>query len=891
MRNISPASLAVLQQKSGVEPVIVVRVYWGGSTYTNYCDRKFASEGLVGKLLQISGIEDIVDINQNASSVELSVLLDDTDGSIKNIYDNNDIHKTYVQVLQWFRGLPFSDAFVIFEGEIASPIVWSEGARTLSFKVITKLESTEVGFAVEEGQFAFFPTDLAGKAWPVVFGAVNGVQLLPITEPASAVLGSGFGIVDEDVWDAELQDLSDAISEALDKERQAYQLHLNNAFIAAAYKPFGGFLPDDPDIAEQFDNAAQQYYAQANQYAEERIKLQLERQAKEEEYENQKALQFRVLPITATNLPTGLPIIVEIGNYTANAVVIGSQIVLTGLVEKPDVNQKVGTNGYSFGDKLDTYNREDKGQKFVWIDGGTSIKVFGLPRYYIASLGAVNVVNVWAQNKYGRAVVPRNWYTVGLVNYNGMIATQVIFPSPITSYPGEWQDGDIQIDCVSAIQPNAVDIMLWAITNYSNLSYDAASFAYVHARVNAFPMNFCLTSRKNIVQFLQEIAFQARCAIWINDRKFYLRFLPEALAAVDTITDSDVEVDSVVVTSTDTERLVTKFTALWRSDSFQSEPNRIIFRYNIQKYGLHAEEYDFYAYNQQACVEVAAQFWMIRKSSTWKYINCKALLHKLRIETFDPVTFSFNENLVANEPVVGIIESATFNPDDDSIDIQAWLPVRLGEMHEYTYAYPFDKQVLYPNPVDPNIRTGNPFENATGVLAPPYLFPPYKQITFSRYNPFTQGRGEIIADDAFTTPGEVVVALDPRQVSQARPAGLSAFNNEKKYTIKEIEPFVFKQSVPASFYGVVVSKIDGGINGLQGYKVGVYFQGLANEGKVMDVAIPKLHEDALLPEGYPLIVNRVVWIEGSDKVPKIEFFAQPPIWVPAEADDEEESGP
>src|SRR4051812_41649153 len=108
MRQLSGASLLEITKTSNVEPVIAVRIFWNGGT-TNYCDRKFAEEGLVGKLLQISGIEDVVDINQAATSVSLTILLDDSDGSIKNIYDYVDIHKTYVQVLQWFKGIPFSD--------------------------------------------------------------------------------------------------------------------------------------------------------------------------------------------------------------------------------------------------------------------------------------------------------------------------------------------------------------------------------------------------------------------------------------------------------------------------------------------------------------------------------------------------------------------------------------------------------------------------------------------------------------------------------------------------------------------------------------------------------------------------------------------------------------
>lgn len=881
MRNISAASLATLQQTTGVEPVIAVRVYWGGSIYTTYADRKFNTEGLVGRLLSISGIEDIIDINANASSVDLSILLDDANGDIKNIFDHNDIHKTRVQVLQWFSNLPLSDAFVIFEGEIASPIVWSEGARTLQFQVMTRLEEREVGFSAEEGKFPLLPESLIGVAWPIVFGTVAGSKLLSITDPASCILASGFGIVDHDIWQAELDDLAQAISDAADQERIAYQLHINNAFIAGSFKPFGGFLPDDPALADQYDDAAADYYRQANEFAAERIRLSNEKAAKEAEYELQQTLEHRTLPITATNLPVGVQLTVEIGNYTATAIVIGNQIVISNLVEKRDVNERIGTNGYSFTDQVDEYQRADRGQKFTWIDGGTNVKVFGLPKYYIASLGAVTVLNVWAQSKFGRAVVPRNWYVVEVVNFNGLIATRIVFPTPITSYPGEWQDGDIEIDCTSAIGTNVVDIMIWAITNFSSLSYDVASFAYVHTKVNPFPANFVLNERKDLVEFLREVAFQARCAIWINDNTFFLRFLPESLTAVESITDDDLEVDSLTITATDTERLVTKFVALWRSRENQSKPNKIVYRYNVERYGIHEESYNFYIYNQLECVEVAAQFWMIRKSSTWKRIACKALLHKLRIETFDPVSFSFNEPLIADVPITGIIEKATYNADDNTIDLEAWLPVRLGEMHQYDYAFPFDVQLLYPNSSDPNIRTGNPFENATGELAPEQTFPPYVQFARYKFNSHTKGRDEIIGDNDFNTPVSVVTALDPREVNQTRPNGINAFNNEKKYTVKPLIPFVFKQATCATFYGVIVSQ---GTQALE-YNANVYISGLAGETTAITLKVPQLHEDSILPEGYPIAAVRTVYLDVNG-VPQVEWFYQPPIWVPPEVDED-----
>lgn len=875
MRQISGASLAEITKTSGVEPVIAVRIFWSGGE-TVYCDRKFAEEGLVGKLLQISGIEDIVDINQAATSVSLTILLDDSDGSIKNIYDYIDIHKTYVQVMQWFKGIPFSDAFIIFEGEISSPIKWSEGARTLEFQVVTKLESTEVGFSAEEGQFSFLPVSLVGKTWPVVFGTVAGSKLLSITEAASCILASGFAVVDDDIWEAELNDLRNAIRDANTNARDAYQLGVVNAFIAGEFKHFASDIPDDPEQALQYDNAAQGYFKQANDYAEQRITLQIEFQTKNAEYELQKDLEFRVLPITATNLPTGLPLTVEIANYTANAVVIGNQIILTGLTEKRDVNQRTGTNDYTFGTQLTTYNRVDRGQKFVWIDGGTQIKVFGLPKYYIASVGAINVLNVWAKSKYGRAVVPRNWYTVNYVQYGSLIATQIIFPTPITSYPGEWQDGDIEIDATSALSSNTVDIMAWAIQNFSTLEIDADSFAYVRAKVDAFRANFVLTSRKDVVTFLKDVAFQSRCAIWINDRKFFLRFLPEEINPVEEISDDDVELSSIVVTATDTERLVTKFTALWRANQNQAEDNKIIFRYNLRKYGTVEEEYSFYIYNQYEPVSVAAQFWMIRKANTWKRISCKVLLHKLRIETFDPVLFNFSESLVAVGEVVGIIERATFDPDDDSISLEAWLPVRLGEMHKYEYAFPYDVQVIYPQLSDPNIVTGNPYEGALGVLAPPILFPPYTQFTFNRGMPFTYGRGEVIADSAYSQPASVITALDPRSVTTARPAGINAFNNEKKYSVNPITDFKFKQVLPATFYGEVIEQTDANV-----YNCNVWLGGFDAEFTPKSVRIGFIREGSILPAGYPLHVVRTVFMK-SDGTQALEFWAQPSLWFPSD---------
>lgn len=879
MRNLSPASLAALQQATGLEPVIIVRVWWGGSSYTSYCDKKFETEGLLGKLLEISGIEDIVDIDSSSTSVSLTLTLDDSDGSLKQIFNTKDIHKTYVQVLQWFSNLPITEAFLIFEGEISSPVIWTEGTRTLQFDVITKLEDREIGFSAEEGQFDFIPSSLIGKAWPIVFGKVAGLKLLPLTEPPSAVLASGFGIVDEDVWQEELDDLFAAMTDTLDKARDAYQLGLINALIAGNYKQFGP-LQDDPDLAAQYDEAADNYFEQAYNYGNEWIRLNLEYSAKLQDRDNQRALEYRVLPITQTNLPTGITFTVEISNYTASAVVVGNSIVLSNLAEKVDVNEKVGTNQYVLNSGVtDEYQRNFRGQKFVWIDGGTQIKVFNFPRYYIASIGSINVLNLWGTNKYGRAVVPKNWYTVEVVNYNGLVATRIVFPTPLTSYPGDWQEGDLEIDCQSlTLGTNTVDAMLWIIQNFTELTWNAASFNYVRNKVQPYPCNFALTERKNVVSFLQEVAFQSRCAIWINDRKFFIRYLPEEPAHVETIEESDIEVNSMILTSTETERLITKFTAEWRANINQSEPNKIIYRHNIKRYGTVEETYNFYIYNQYELVAKSAEFWLIRKANTWKRIQCNLMLNKLRIETFDPVLFNFNEPFIANEPITGIIEKATYDSSTDTIAIEAWLPVRLGEMHKYVYAFPFNVTAIFPSASDPNIKTGNPYEEASGELVPPITFPPYLSVQPYSGFPFTQGRGEQIGDQFDSAPTDVITALDPSEINTTRPLRINQFNNEKKYKVRPITDFVFAPVVPNTFFAYVRTKINDNL-----YTCDLYTGGFDQAPVSQDVKIGFIRIDSELPNGYPLVVHRTTFAitdSQGNKTTKYEYWAQPAIWVP-----------
>ncbi len=899
MRTVSPTALAAINATSGLEPVIIVQVFWNGIA-TNYCDRKFAQAGLIGRLVTIGGIEDVIDINGGASSVNLSIVLDDVDGSIKSIFDNQDIHKTYVQVLQWFVEIPLSDAFVIFEGEIYSPIVWSEGDRTLKFDVVSKIADIEVGFSVEEGAFPYVATSLVGQAWPVAFGTVAGLKALDLNESPTAVFAEGFSILDENIWANDILKQTDAITAAETQGDAAWALGIENAYKAAQFK--GSIInilgfPDDPVQASQYDTAASGYFAQAANYRQEALRMTQEAAALRKLHDEQKSYAKTNVRISGSNFPVGVPFQVEWNNvWTANAVIVGDHIALNNIQIKIDVNAVQGLNDYNSTDAkqdppekdqhrsippriTDHYKRVQAPVRFTWIDGGTELKVFNLPRYFIVSIGAVNVLNVWGKTKYGRAVVPRNDYIIDYPNMGGgLVITRLVLPTPLPSLPGYWQEGPLEVDVQSSVGSNVVDIMRWVIARWGTFPVDEASFDYARFKVNPYPANFALTSRINVVQFLKDLAYQSRCAIWLRDRTYFIKYLPEVVAPVDTITDSDVEINTLTITSTETERLVTKYIAEWRQRTGQDKPDEIIYRYNINRYGVIEERYNYYIYNQYECVEQASLFWAIRKSNTFKLVSMKCALNKMRLETFDDVAFAFNEPLVANVPVVGQLTKVAFSPDDDSVSIDAWLPVRFGEMYPYVFAFPDSTQAIFPPLTDPNIQSGNPFDHATGEVMPRGFYPQAVGIKFSFFNPWTQGPG--IAANAAPNPQQLVTVLNSAALSLFRPPGVVApfnnFNDKTIYRVEDLQLFPFKSTGPNTFYGVVQSQTDENL-----YKCDVYTTGLSGSPVTLRVRMAKLLDGTVLQPGTPLTVYRTIYNvvdTGGQTSVKFEYWAQPPTW-------------
>jgi hypothetical protein len=808
MKKISSTALTQVTTKLGGEPLCVVAIYWHGSGNppSYYCDRG-AHQGLPqlqGKIIKLANLDDVVNISNASNSQSVSITLDDTDGSIKSIYNNTDIHKKKVLIYQWFTQINFNDKFVIFEGIINSPIVWVEKDRTLSFEVVSKLEDAEIGFSPEEGDFPSINDNLIGKAWPMPFGTCLKVPAISIDLVGNATLMDSIGLHDPKL-EADLQNLN---LQKLYTESYAQALITSGSLLqtnsAGRGEGIGRFEenPDDPDFQQGAGmiQSGQKLLGETGKMDTDMQKIRAQITAQ------QKFEKTSVLLFNGTTFPVGVEATFEIGDLIVTGSISpvennprGDSILNitsvttkkpflthletgTGSVEKyygSDLSGKVDF-GFSsdFNSDLGLTSEVDitkaapnkivvdTGPGFVFVKAGTKIKwVSDLPQRWIAAMLPCTVLGVYAIRDYDgtklMTAVPTNYYTVSYKNYSsrdgtgpGITATVITLKQPLSyindvelttaetgaglvvttessvtgqhlqeidkrgsffslinsTFSSGWED-QIYVDLISPVGPNTADILSYLITTYSGVPYpstppfacDPTTFNLVRSQLSAFPMHFCLFDRKNLFDVLKEIAFQARCAIWLKEDVFYLLYLVPEATPVDSITLNDIQEDSLELHHTGTEELVTKFVASYKiyygpptgfpaSDIGQKD-DKIILRANMAKYGLHEQAYNYYAYTNTILVDLSSTFWIIRKANTWKLVQFKTPLHKLKLETFDSVTIDLRS--VSDEAVVGVVQSANLDTDAMEISFSVWVPVRLGEMFKYPGANP-DVEFFYP---------------------------------------------------------------------------------------------------------------------------------------------------------------------------------------------------
>jgi hypothetical protein len=710
MRTISAPSLAKLATQLGTEPINIVEIQWvDGGPRVAYADRDIAG-GIKGTILSLSGLDDVVQVSGGSQSQQISLTLDDTDGSLKGIMDSTDIHKRPCWVYQWFNGIATTDKFLIFKGVLNTPIEWDEGARTVKLDVISKIEDVEIGFSIEEGDFVNPPEELIGKPWPLCFGTCINVPALRTQSSKRGILAEGTGIRDF----------------TLERRlRLANLITCPDNFTGYRAIDLGGTFRSI-QLEPQYEQDAG--CLQSKCEAIESLTLQQSEQA---------AAEFSPIRIFGgSKFPQNTTITLNINGGKFTGKFSGEMFTITGRLH-PDndghgnvitttpqqtIQSACGARYPAAGSQQDLQPEEfgvtatlgsaeskaswEKYQavptaNFFWANAGSTVTIDSDEEIlYIANLLPSTVLRVAAYRELngGRALltVPSDYYTVRSTNYTGYTGVvEIVFDRPLSSRDlnngGGWSD-DIYVTLTSTVGPNTVDIIQWFIEFYTNYSVDSTSFNAVRTLIDNYPMHFPLLERKNIINVLEEIAYQARCALWLKDDVFYIKYLALEPDADDTITEDDVTANSLRIEHTSTEDLITKYVAKWKSDYAVDKNNTVILRHNVKRYGTHEQEFDYYCFNILDLVRKAATFWLIRKANTWRRAIFKTPMHKLNLETFDTVSITLPD--AASGTIKGVVEKANYNSDSRTMDFEVWTPCKSGTNVPYNFAWPADIEEL-----------------------------------------------------------------------------------------------------------------------------------------------------------------------------------------------------
>lgn len=755
MRPVTAAAQSKLNQKRGLDPIIIVDVDWGSNSGgIRYADR--AVSGIQGRIVSIGRIDNSSDLESSTSSQEVSIVLDDTDGHIKRILQTQDVHQCNVRVYQWFDGLDLSDKIHLFTGKLSTPIVWSESDRTFTFSAVSQLDDWEIGFSAELANLNYIPSELQGQSFPMVFGTVYDLPTVELSQ-AKIIEGKtlcGVGILAGEQYHMDVPLSGDTCGLGVSLAMMAAQV----SFCNIASSAWSGY--DSKRSSQLFDQANEIRKAMseaAGGHARSVACARSRRIAKFEEMKAKGGEGCNPLRIEGgEDFPQNRPIRLKIKDATFTGKMVGQNFHITHR-SNPELDKRVeenfadavaatcegassagGSQRYDFSMQVPpgrgnvfttlandlvvvkgfiicnepsrlTPTRKQVAEHW-WAEPGTRVTLDQTdPVYYVASITPLTIHGAKAEKEVGDVngtltVVPAKYWNAQTRSFGNITTYGLYFPKRLSSLgddPG-WDD-DVFVTATGTIGPNVSDILKYLILNWTTLEIDAASFAYVRTKVTAFPAGFAIRDQRDALSTIKEIAFQARCALWIRDNTVFLKYLPEEPVSDMTITLSDIVAKSITVETTATEDLATKLNVKWTRSYAEDENVTVLRSYNIDRYGVKEEDLDMYIYNNAKIVHHNATFWLIRKSNTWKRVVFTGFHHLLPLEPFDTITLDLgDDNLVANGTVKAIVERTTYNPDDHTVEVECLTPVRFGEMAPYDFFWPagLSSSLPYPPPKD-----------------------------------------------------------------------------------------------------------------------------------------------------------------------------------------------
>lgn len=763
MKTLTPPIQSKLDTRLGTEPILVVGVQWQSGTEVLYSDKEINSAKYpYPKVISVGSFDTSMALTGSSDSLTTSVTLDDTDGSIKAISNGTDIHNARVKVYLTFEGVDLSQKTLLFDGEIVTPIDWTENDRSVTFTILSKLEDRVVGFAMEEGDFPDIPEEALGKAWPLAFGQVCHIPAVKVRAPRQGYLIDGLGIHD---WTLHIR-LCQAMKLRcpLVNSKNEYAKPISPGFttyltgVQQGWRRLNVSDPSDPTNDPAWEQAKEAELECRLQRHQEicKLKLQLEDQM---QYESDTVDIFN-----GVNFPQGESITLYVdgaritGSFSGNTFTITNRVhskyddwepyecqpvdrLHHDIVYVPDDQYsqmkraaKAGTGGYNIADGVTSsatetsvrwndnpevqleacdkvwvadvghvggtkdswaYYNDMDGESFDWHPPGSDVfLVDEQESIHIVSLIPGTVLGVAAyktlpNGKKLLTTVPPEYYTVYNVDYTAYTVTELHMEKDLNLLDEDFED-QIYVSFLSSEGPNVADVIEWLVNKYTDLTVDATSFSDIKTKTANYPCNFYLLERPNVYALIQDLAYQSRCGVTIRNKVMSLTYLSEEPTSVATIDNSSIlhgtfKEDLTPTGDIRTHHLIsyTKAGATMNGDSNEF---KIDLKYNVGKYGAIDQSYNYYTQNTYSTILKSATFWLIRKANVWRRIALTVPMKYMALDVGDSITLDSAQFYA--DPIKCVIDQLNYNPQENTLDIECWTPIRSGEDAPYYWAWP-----------------------------------------------------------------------------------------------------------------------------------------------------------------------------------------------------------
>jgi len=709
----------------GTEPLTVLKISWKtGDVY--YSGKDVSALGAEGRIMSFSGVTSSIKANNVGVVSSSTFTLSDYDGALKSLYDDDIMEFLPAEVYYGYEGGGLADLMLLYKGRVGTPISWSEGTRTLTFSVVSNYKDSLVGAEIKAKDYdrVVFDTDSESEMKPMSFGtpvAVKAVRVhtvptgviqnrYPLPSPAVQPLpplppvptppitftvlevsnaGFQFQVTGGELFPqltpikiriGELEGIGDWIAEVSGKFSGISALHGN------LFTVDGISLTTNPAISQLMTDGKIATEPLTD------IIINLDSRVYLRQYTDELTLQeIDVREIYVINDLDHI----EAGGYEVREVLAGwdnpNQIALKSNFKA------IPTEWWSIG---------EAGAFSITtgpVSGRDSVDVG--PAGYPASQGLYLAMDqpligrpVWDEKTVASVrqsgkdgvpftVEPRTTYFTGDIFTTIKVQAKGQTDKQVNEFPNLLMPEDTGSGPLISIgTTNPIEIIEHLIINNSNQTPDPVTFTALKPKLDKYEMNFTLSNQRDVLNVIEDIAFQCRVGLNYDGQNVKAVYLSEESPEVMDIDEKEINSKTMVLESVPVTSLITKYTG--SSDSINSTDSRVgrrrdrinekkkikstvgfrplkftprgtsvVHIENDNLFGITESDRDFYCYGfarfyevstafnstkhfvTNSSIQKSVDFWGHRFANPWRIINIINFQNTMKLEIFDIVRF------------------------------------------------------------------------------------------------------------------------------------------------------------------------------------------------------------------------------------------------------------